>query len=36
MCVILNKDQIRNEHSRGSVKVAPEAEKIVEKTLQGT
>ena len=31
MCRVTKKDKIRNEHARGSVKVAPVTKKIIEK-----
>ena len=33
-CGVTKKDKIRNEHVRGSVKVAPVAEKITENRLK--
>ena len=34
MCGVTTKDKIRNEHVRGSVKVAPVTKKITEKRLK--
>ena len=34
MCVVTKKDKIRNEHVRGSVKVAPVTTKMREKRLK--
>ena len=34
MCGVTKKDQMRNEHVRGSVKVSPVTEKITEKRLE--
>ena len=33
MCAVTKKDKIRNEHVKGSVKVAPVTRKITEKRL---
>ena len=34
MCGVIKKDKIRNEHVRGSVKVAPVTTKVTEKRLE--
>ena len=34
MCEVTAKDKIRNEHVRGSVKVAPVVKKITEKIIK--